>query len=68
MSWIGKKSGNRRGSISFSLETIMSMVLVLIVGALIMYFLYVYLYQGKMMEWMDMLKESFSKVLGAQVE
>jgi len=58
----------KRGSIDFTLQTILSMVVILIVGALLMYFLYVYLYQGKMVGWMDILKNSFSSVLGARVE
>ena len=64
---LGGKSSKSRGSIDFTLETVMSMVLVLIIGALLMYFMFVYLYQGKITGWLGMLKDTFSNVLNAQV-
>jgi len=59
---IGKKIfwRNEKGSISFTMETIVSMLIALIVGALLFYFLFVYLYQGNMVSMMDRFKSVFS--------
>lgn len=43
-----KRFGSRKGSVSFTLETVMTILLVLIVGAVMFYFLFIYIYRDNM--------------------
>ena len=59
-----KATPNRsRGSVEFSLRTVVTMLIVLIGGALILYFMYGFLYQGKMLPLMDSMRNTISGVM-----
>ena len=59
-------SSKERASIDFSLQTVVTMMVVLIGGALILYFMYVFLYKGKIAGdtgMLSVLKNSISGVM-----
>ena len=60
------QSSKERASIDFSLQTVVTMMVVLIGGALILYFMYVFLYKGKIAGdtgMLSVLKNSISGVM-----
>jgi len=59
----GREAGNRKASVEFSLQTVITMLVVLVGGALILYFMYVYLYQGRISPLTDTLKDTISSVM-----